>query len=167
MNEITGDLQDIRDGALSVSKVCNRWIAPACSSNALMMRAGRIHWNLARAISGWAFDLPARGGSSHGTASGDFALSVQLNRLTMLHIGQEMRAQWIDDQTGLLLQQLASARAMYDSAGVDALLQPHQGELQSLRAALKEYCLERRLSQAASRNRWRWSSAHNAVESYT
>lgn len=167
MNEMAEDLQHIRDRALSVSKVCNRWIAPACSSNALMMRAGRIHWNLARAISGWAFDLPSRDNSSHGTALGEFALSVQLNRLTMLHIGQEMRAQWVDDQAGLLLHQLAGARVLYDSAGVDALLQPHQGEIQSLRAALKEYCLERRLSQTASRNRWRWSASRNAVESYT
>lgn len=167
MNEMAEDLQHIRDRALSVSKVCNRWIAPTCSSNALMMRAGRIHWSLARAISGWAFDLPARGGSSRATALGDFALSVQVNRLTMLHIGQEMRVQWVDDQAGLLLHQLAGARAMCDSAGVDALLQPHQEEIQSLRTALREYCVERRLSQTASRNRWRWSSSHNAVESYT
>lgn len=167
MNEMATDLRQIRDRALSVSKVCNRWIAPACSSNALMMRAGRIHWALARAISGWTFDLPARGGSSRATAVGDFALSVQVNHLTMLHIGQEMRVRWVDDQAGLLIHQLAGARSMCDSATVDALLEPHQRELQSLRAALSEYCVERRLSHTASRNRWRWSASHNVVESYS
>ena len=132
-----------------------------------MMRAGRIHWNLARSISGWAFDQPNRGGASRGSALGDFTLSVQLNRLTMLHIGQEMRAQWVDEQAGLLLEQLAGARSVYDSAGVDALLQPYQDELRALRASLKEYCLEHRLSQTASRNRWRWTTPRNAVETYT